>query len=120
ALAPGTAEVQSNYARFASLLGHRDAAQTAARRAVRLDPQNYYSHARLAQVLMDARRFNEAIAAAQEARALNPDLRVAEYIVAHCYLGLGRNELARQTCESPATVLADDDRHWCLALTYHA
>jgi hypothetical protein len=23
-------------------------------------------------------------------------------------------------CESPATVLADDGRHWCLALAYHA
>ena len=75
ALAPGSAEVQSNFARFAGLLGHREAAQTAARRAVRLDPQNYYSHIRLAGALLDARLFNDAIAAAQEAKALNPELR---------------------------------------------
>jgi len=120
ALAPGSAEVQSNFARFAGLLGHREAAQTAARRAVRLDPQNYYSHLRLAGVLADARLFNEAIAAAQEATALNPDLHAAAVIVAGSYLALGRNDLARQTCESPMTVIADDERHWCLAMTYHA
>jgi serine/threonine-protein kinase len=120
ALAPGSAEVQSNFARFASLLGHREAAQTAARRAVRLDPQNYYSHLRLAGVLVDARLFNEAIAAAHEATALNPDLHAAAVAVASSYMALGRNDLARQTCESPMTVIADDERHWCLAITYHA
>lgn len=120
ALAPGSAEVQLNFARFASLLGHREAAQTAAWRAVRLDPQNYYSHLRLAAVLFDARLFNEAIAAAQETAALNPDLHAAAVIVAESYLALGHNDLARRTCESPATVIADDDRHFCLAMAYHA
>jgi TolB-like protein len=120
ALAPGSAQVQSYFARFASILGHREVAQAAARHAVRLDPQNYYSHTRLAEVLMDARLFNEAIEAAQEAKALNRDLRASEYIISRGHLALGRNELARQTCESPETVLADDDRHWCLAVAYHA
>jgi tetratricopeptide (TPR) repeat protein len=113
-------QVQSYFARFASRLGHREVAQTAARRAVRLDPQNYYSHIRLAGVLFDARLFNEAIAVAREAEALNPDLRTSEVIVFLAYLALGRSDLARQTCESPATVIADDSRHWCLALAYHA
>jgi hypothetical protein len=36
------------------------------------------------------------------------------------YLALGRPELARQTCESPATPLDEGDRHFCLALAYHA
>ena len=120
ALAPGSARVQSSFARFASLLGHREAAQTAARRAVRLDPQNYYSHTRLAEVLVDARLFDEAIAVAQEAKALDPERLAAEEIVAQSYLALGRNDLARRTCESPTTAIADDWRHWCLALAYHA
>jgi adenylate cyclase len=119
ALAPGSAEVQLNFARFAGLLGHREAAQTAARRAVRLDPQNYYSHFRLAAVLYDSRLFNEAIAAAQGAAALNPDLHAAAVIIAESYLAMGRNDLARQTCEAPTTVIADDERHWCLAIAYH-
>jgi TolB-like protein len=120
ALAPGSARVQGRFARFADLLGHREAAQTAARRAVRLDPQNYDSHIQLASVLENARLFNEAIAAAQNAAALNPERRAAATIIAFSYLGLGRNDVARQTCESPATMLADDARHWCLALAYHA
>ena len=33
ALAPGNARVQSNFARFASFVGRREAAETAARRA---------------------------------------------------------------------------------------
>jgi TolB-like protein/predicted Zn-dependent protease len=120
ALAPGNARVQSLFARFASLMGQREGAQTAARRAVRLDPQNYDSHLRLAVVLENARLFNEAIAAAQEAKALNPELHGAEVTVIESYLALGRSDLARQLCESPATAIADDDRHWCLALAYHA
>jgi TolB-like protein len=120
ALAPGSAQVQSNFATFAGLMGHLEAAQTAAHRAVRLDPQNYYSHARLAGVLFDAKLYNEAIAAAQEAKAINPDLRIADRQVADSYLAMGRNDLARQMCESPATVIADDNRHFCLALAYHA
>ena len=120
ALAPGSARVQSYFARFSSLLGHREVAQTAARRAVRLDPQNYYSHLSLAGVLSDARLFNEAIAAAREAEALNPDLRTSETIIFLSYLALGRSDLARQTCEAPGTAMADDGRHWCLALAYHA
>jgi TolB-like protein len=119
-LAPGSARVQAYFARFASFSGHHEVAQTAARRAVRLDPQNYDSRRRLAGVLYDARLFNEAIAAAHEAEALNPNLRTSESIIFLSYLGLGRSDLARQMCESPATVLADDGRHWCLALAYHA
>jgi TolB-like protein len=120
ALAPGNAQVQSNFATFAGLMGHFEVAQSAAHRGVRLDPQNYDSHLRLAGVLANARLFNETIAAAQEAQAINPDLRVAGRQVADSYLALGRNDLARQMCESPATVIADDNRHFCLALAYHA
>ena len=43
-----------------------------------------------------------------------------EQTISDSYLALGRNDLARQRCESPLTVIADDDRHWCLALAYHA
>jgi TolB-like protein len=119
-LAPGSAQVQRYFARFASILGHREVAQTAARRAVRLDPQNYYSRRTLAGTFYDARLFNEAIAAAHEGEALNPELRSSETVIFLSYLGLGRSDLARQICESPATVIADDGRHWCLALAYYA
>jgi len=120
ALAPGSARVQSNFAAFAGLMGHFEAAQSAAHRAVRLDPQNYDSHLRLAGVLYNARLFNEAIAAAQEAKAINPDLLIAERQISDSYLAMGRNDVARQMCESPDTVIADDNRHFCLALAYHA
>jgi TolB-like protein len=120
ALAPGNVLVQSSYARFASHLGRRDAAQTAARRAVRLDPQNYDAHLRLSQVLYDVRLYDAAIAAAQNAKALKPEMHGPEQSISSSYLALGRNDLARQKCESPVTVIADDDRHWCLALAYHA
>jgi hypothetical protein len=43
-----------------------------------------------------------------------------EQTISESYLALGRYDLARQRCESPATVIADDDRHWCLALAFHA
>ncbi|HWW29635.1 MAG TPA: TIR domain-containing protein [Steroidobacteraceae bacterium] len=120
ALAPGSAQVQSNFATFAGLMGHFEAAKSAARRGVRLDPQNDDAHLRLAGVLYNARLFNEAIAAAQEAKAINPDQRSAERQITDSYLAMGRNDLARQMCESPATVIADDNRHFCLALAYHA
>ena len=64
--------------------------------------------------------YSEAIAAAQAAKAINPDLRIADRQVADSYLAMGRNDLARQMCESPATMIADDNRHFCLALAYHA
>jgi TolB-like protein/Tfp pilus assembly protein PilF len=120
AFAPGSAQVQSNFATFAGLMGHFEAALAAAHRAVRLDPQNYFSHATLAGVFLDAKRYDEAIAAARAAKAINPDLRIAERQVADSYLATGRNDLARQMCESPATMIADDNRHFCLALAYHA
>jgi tetratricopeptide (TPR) repeat protein len=120
ALAPGDARVQSNFGRFAGFLGHRDAAQAAARHAVSLDPQNYDSHLGLSQVLFDAELYDEAIAAARAAKALNPNLRGADIEIARDYLALGRSDVARQLCESRATVIADDDRLWCLAIGYHA
>jgi hypothetical protein len=67
-----------------------------------------------------ARRFEDVLIAAPDARELNPQGYEAGIYSATSYLALGQPELARQTCESPATPLEQYDRHMCLALADHA
>jgi tetratricopeptide (TPR) repeat protein len=120
ALAPGSAAVLDAYAGFQGILGHHDAALNAIRRAIRLDPQNSRYREHLLQNLSWARRFEDVLVAAQDARALNPQGYYAGFYSATSNLALGHPELARQTCESPATPLDQENRHWCLALADHA
>jgi len=120
ALAPGSAAVLDGYAGFQGILGHHDAALTAMRRAIRLDPQNSRYRENLLEDLYWARRFEDVLVAVEDARALNPQSNYAGLYSAKSNLALGHPELARQTCESPASSLDQDDRHWCLALADHA
>ena len=120
ALSPGSAWVQGNTAWFACWLGHFEFAVAAARRAVTLDPQNAWANFRLAMVLINARRYSEALVVLQDARLLVPGSHDIEAQITDTLLASGRFEQARKACESPSTPLNDDDRHSCLALAYHA
>jgi TolB-like protein/Flp pilus assembly protein TadD len=112
-LAPGNAQVLQDYGRFAVLMGHTDAGVAAARRAVQLDPLNRNSHGDLSMTLVHARRYNEALAALQEALVVDPDYSQPYYWLAR--YALGNYQDTRALCE-----LKPDD--WgsqvCLAITY--
>jgi tetratricopeptide (TPR) repeat protein len=75
----------------------------------------------LAACLYWGRRFSDALAAAQEARTLNPEggQDITPFVVGS-YLALGKLEIARQLCESPATPLSDVLRREFLAIIYRA
>ena len=120
ALAPGSASVLDSYAGFQGIVGHRELSLAAMRHAIRLDPQNSRYREHFLHALTMARRFEDVLAAVQDAKALRAEGYYAGLFSFQSYLALGRPELASQTCESPATPLDEDDRHLCLALAYHA
>jgi serine/threonine protein kinase/tetratricopeptide (TPR) repeat protein len=120
ALAPGSASVLDSYAGFQSIIGHRDLSLAAIRHAIRLDPQNPRYREHLLQALNMAHRFEEVLAAVQDAKALHAESYYLGVFSFQSYLALGRPQLALQTCESPATPLDEANRHLCSALAYHA
>jgi serine/threonine protein kinase len=120
ALAPGSAAVLDSYAGFEGIVGHHDVALAAMRHAIKLDPQNPRYREHLLQNLIWARRFDDVQAAVQDAKALHAEGYYAGIYSANSYLALGRPELASKICESPATPLDGGERHFCLALAYHA
>jgi TolB-like protein len=119
ALAPGSTRVLRNAAIMELMLGHSDSSVAQAQRVVTLDPQSYGARYDLTMSLYYARRFDEALTAAKEARALKPDSPWVTWILFHRYLASGQPELARQTCEA-ASVLPEGERHFCLAMAYGA
>ncbi len=120
ALAPGSASVLDGYAGFHGIMGHHDAALAAMQHAIKLDPQNPRYREHLLLNLNWARRFEDVLVAVQDAKALHPEGYYAGFQSAISYLALGHPELASNLCESPATPLDEGDRHFCLALAYHA
>jgi serine/threonine-protein kinase len=116
ALAPGNALVLGWYGRFAVMTGRTDIGIGAVRRAVMLDPLNYMSHYRLGQSLYRARRYEEAVAAWNEAMTLGSQDDEIPGLRGLAYYGLGDLQNARASCEA-----GRDDRvsQWCLAVTYH-
>jgi serine/threonine-protein kinase len=120
ALAPGSAWVQINTGWFAAWQGQFETAVTGARRAVNLDPLDARMRMTLAQILIYARRFGEAQVVLQDAQAMAPGSHRIEEVAAKLLLVSGQFEKARSTCESHSTPLEAADRHYCLALAYHA
>jgi len=120
ALAPGSATVLDSYAGFEGIVGHHEVALAAMRHAITLDPQNPRYREHLLQNLTWARRFDDVLVAVQDAKALHAEGYYAGIYSATSYLALGRPELASKLCESPATPLDGGERHFCLALAYHA
>ena len=119
-LAPGSAEAQAEAAWYYGLSARPESAVAAARRAVGLDPVGFRAHLTLTEAYYYGRRFSEALAAIEQARQIEPDAPQTAAYAAFSYLALGRYDAARQTCESRSVRLDEDDRHWCLAVAYHA
>jgi serine/threonine-protein kinase len=116
ALAPRDAQVLRSYGLFAASMGRTEAGIAAARRAVVLDPLNRDSHSNLGLALSFGRQNKEALAAFQDALALDPDARVLYAWRGLAYYALGDFERARASCESKPDYWASQ---WCLAVVYH-
>jgi TolB-like protein/predicted Ser/Thr protein kinase len=114
-LAGGNAQVLRDYGRFATWMGRTDAGVDATRRAVVLDPLNRRSHNSLGQALFYSRRHQEAIAAFQDALALDRNYPAANAIRGLAYYALHNFPSARASCE-----INSDDwlNQLCLAVTY--
>jgi TolB-like protein len=115
ALAPGNARVVRNYGEFTVAMGGVDAGIAAVRHAADLDPLNPHSHAYLGDVLFNARRYNEAVAAYEVERSLDPDQPDAYSSRGISYYMLGNFQAARASCEIKPDFI---DSRVCLAVTY--
>jgi TolB-like protein len=115
ALAPGSTLAHQCAALQASWSAHHDLAVQEEREAVKLDPQSFEARMFLFEALTNARRFNEALAALQEARAIRPDSQRIRPYTAYIYRLQGRDDLLEQQrlCEQPPS-------RSCLALVKHA
>jgi tetratricopeptide (TPR) repeat protein len=115
ALAPGNAAIVLDSSSFTAWMGHPDAAIAAARRAVTLDPLNFLMRTGLGWALYVARRYPEAVAASDEAIALEPSYALAYWVRGAAYYWLGDFQSARTSCE----VRSDyPPNQACLASTY--
>jgi TolB-like protein/Flp pilus assembly protein TadD len=115
ALAPGNARVLQDYGTFAVAMGRTGAGIAATRRAVVLDPLNRDSHFNLGSSLYRARQNSHAIAALQNALALDPEDPSSLAFRGLAYYALGDFESARTSCESKPD---DGLSQQCLAVTY--
>jgi tetratricopeptide (TPR) repeat protein len=77
-----------------SYQGRFDEAIKEARLGEALDSLSVRARVKVAEVLRQARRFDEAIVQAQRALQLNPNFGGAHLILGHCYLGQGRWDIA--------------------------
>jgi len=115
ALAPGNARLLRDYGEFAVEMGHTEAGLAAAHRAVELDPLNPYAHSSLGSALLTARRYQEAIAALTNARALDPKDGWISVNLGYAYYYSGNVQGARAACEASSV---DFLKEYCLALVY--
>jgi len=99
ALAPGNATVLDRYAEYAARVGRSEAALTAARRAVALDPLNGLSHRELGDALWYARRYDDAIAALTDAIAVDPGPAPPYARRGLSYYLLGNLPMAQGSCQ---------------------
>jgi TolB-like protein len=120
ALAPGDARILSFLAAIEGFLDHPEAAVSAARRVVQLDPLNPASRTTLAARLYFARQFAEALTVAQEAKAMNLDTTQLEIAVAASYLAV--KEASKTLAMFTAAVPPTNERwqHFFLTMAYQA
>jgi TolB-like protein len=116
ALAPGSARVLRDYGDFAVAMGRSDFGLTSLRRAVVLDPLNVNTYGFLSDGLLYLRRYEESIAVANNAKALDPDERWFEASIGLDYYLLGDFQAARAHCEGNGE--KDEAAQFCLAVTY--
>jgi serine/threonine protein kinase/TolB-like protein/Tfp pilus assembly protein PilF len=120
ALAPGDIRVLRQFATHSTLVGRHDIALAAARTAVTLDPQNSRSLDLFGEDLYAARHYAEAIAAFRESLALDPSQATQDSVLFRAYWMLHRADAMTEMCEPATARLSESDRHFCLALAYHA
>jgi serine/threonine protein kinase/cytochrome c-type biogenesis protein CcmH/NrfG len=116
ALAPGNANVLRTYGYNAVLMGHSEAGIAAIRRAVMLDPLSLGAHLNLGTALRYGHQYREAVAAFQDALALDPESPSAYAGRGLTYYALGDFEHARTSCETKPEFLHSQV---CLAITYN-
>jgi serine/threonine-protein kinase len=114
ALAPGNAQALRDYGTFAVNMGRAGVGIAAARRAVILDPLGS-SHFTLGQALYFARQNREAVAAFQDALAVDPEDALTYSWRGFAYYALGDLERARVSCETKPD---DWGAQWCLTVVY--
>jgi tetratricopeptide (TPR) repeat protein len=100
---------------MAATMGRSDAAFAASRRAVALDPLNTESYFGLGWVSLMGRRYEETIAAGQQALSLNPAAVYAYRLIGEAEYLLGNIEHARTICEAKQEFW---DAQMCLAFAY--
>jgi TolB-like protein/tetratricopeptide (TPR) repeat protein len=117
AVAPNNDRALYECSRLAGWLGQADAAGSAARRGVALDPLNPLSHRALGDTLRSARRYREAIAAYQDSIAMEPEHSAEAYARRGLsYFLAGDPAQAQSSCEAKP----DYYESWvCQAVIYH-
>jgi TolB-like protein len=115
ALGPGNAEVLRLSGLFTAYMGHFDAALTAIRRAVVLDPIADPSLYYLGAALHVARRYQEAVAGYTRVISLSPDFNETYAERGFAYYALGDLDSARASCETKPDFWFSQQ---CLALVY--
>ncbi|HTW75926.1 MAG TPA: hypothetical protein VMD56_13510 [Steroidobacteraceae bacterium] len=120
ALAPGRAWVQFNVSQYEAILGQPESAVATIRHAIQLDPDNVIFRHELINDLTDAGRYREALEAIEDLRGLAPQSDQIAWYGAEVRLAQGQTESARRICEPASTPIRQDERHYCLALVYHA
>jgi serine/threonine protein kinase len=118
-LEPGNAKIQQSYGLFNGWLGYFDRAVAAEREAIRLDPRSYRLRINLANVLFNARRYDEVKLALTEAQTINPAGKDIPDLRAGIMNALSESREAQALCAS-AKGMREHDRHECLALALHA
>ena len=114
-LAPGDAEVLTQYGRFTVFMGQTESGLAALHRAVVLDPLHFGYHDILGQGLLAARRYNDAISAFASGKAVDPSNLWSSQWLGLAYYSIGDFQSARTACESRGDEYM---RPYCLALVY--
>jgi tetratricopeptide (TPR) repeat protein len=101
ALSPNDTEVLLRSGAFFTTTGRFDAGLANIRRAIALDQLNPRGYVRLSYALTDARRYRDAIDAADRALQFNPDNSMLENTRGMNFLLLGDLDAAREPCSTP-------------------
>jgi tetratricopeptide (TPR) repeat protein len=102
-LAPRHSLARQQYALWLSYQEQFEDALKEARLAESFDPLSPAAANNVAEVFRQARRIDEAMAQAQHALALNPNFGRAHAVMAQCYLGQGRPDLAIEEFQRSGT-----------------
>ncbi|NNM81408.1 MAG: tetratricopeptide repeat protein [Burkholderiales bacterium] len=96
ALDEGHAERHFSLAMVHSGLGHPHLAEKALRRAIELDPQQYFYHTNLGAICEQSGKPEQAESSYLEAAEISPEIADAHFLLAELYLRLGRHADARK------------------------